>query len=67
MAVIAAAVAKLPVATCCGCGCGDVTPEAKTPGKAPEKAAPLPMAPKADPSAANGRGIYQAAPSLVRN
>lgn len=51
-----------------GCGGGTVIPGVKAPGKAPEKAAPLPMAPKADPSAAvPTRGIYQASRSLVRN
>ncbi|MBU4271942.1 MAG: hypothetical protein KKE86_00445 [Planctomycetes bacterium] len=50
------------------CGSGGVAPGVKAPAKAPEKAAPLPMAPKADPSAAvPTRGIYQASRSLVRN
>ena len=50
------------------CGSGGVVPGVKAPAKAPEKAAPLPMAPKADPSAAiHTRGIYQASRSLVRN
>jgi len=61
----------------CGCSeatCGGTTvPSQKAPttapAKAPEKAAPLPQAPKADPSASNtnSRGIYQASRSLVRN
>jgi hypothetical protein len=58
--------------TCgCGCGCNGGAPAAapapvKAPVKAPE--APLPQAPKADPSASiDSRGIYEAAPSLVRN
>ena len=60
------------MATCgdsCGVGCGGAAPAPamKTPAKAPEKAAPLPKAPKADPSASiPTRGIYQAQ-SLVRN
>jgi len=60
-------------AGCCetACGCGGAAPAAApatAPAKAPEKAAPLPQAPKADPSAAiPSRGIYQAANTLVRN
>jgi hypothetical protein len=54
-----------------GCGCGGAAPvntaPAKTPAKAPEQAAPLPQAPKADPSASLPRGIYQASRTLVRN
>lgn len=50
------------------CGGGGVVPGVKAPARAPEKAAPLPMAPKADPSAAiHTRGIYQASRSLVHN
>ncbi len=50
------------------CGGGGVVPGVKSPAKAPEKAAPLPMAPKADNSTAvPTRGIYQASRSLVRN
>jgi len=58
---------------CCdtGCGCGGGAPAAApaaAPAKAPEQAAPLPQAPKADPSAAiPSRGIYSASRSLVRN
>jgi hypothetical protein len=57
----------------CDNGCGGTTVPGKTvtPGKAPEAAAPLPAAPKADtkdPSASiQKRGIYQASRSLVRN
>jgi hypothetical protein len=58
-------------ATACGdCGaCGGGAPATKAaPAKAPEQAAPLPAAPKADPSASiQSRGIYQAARSLARN
>ena len=61
-------------AGCCeaACGCGGsapMTPKPTTaPGKVQEKPAPLPPAPKADPSAAvPGRGIYQASRDLVRN
>jgi hypothetical protein len=53
-----------------GCGCGGTTtaPSKVAPAKAPEQAAPLPTAPKADPSASiQSRGIYQASRSLVRN
>ena len=55
-----------------GCGqCGGAAPAkapAAAPAKAPEQAAPLPQAPKADPSASiQSRGIYQASRSLVRN
>jgi hypothetical protein len=54
------------------CGCGGAAPAkapAAAPAKAPEeKAAPLPVAPKPDASAAiQTRGIYQASRSLVRN
>jgi hypothetical protein len=55
-----------------GCGCGGTTVPGKAPAaapaKAPEQAAPLPVAPKADPSASiETRGIYQASRNLARN
>ncbi len=59
--------------TGCDTGCGGTTAApakapATAPAKAPEAAAPLPVAPKADPSAAiPSRGIYSASRSLVRN
>ena len=59
---------------CCAAGCGGAAPASKAapataPAKAPEQAAPLPAAPKADPSAYmdSNSGIYQASRSLVRN
>ncbi len=60
-------------AGCCeaACGCGGAAPAPKpttAPGKVQEKPAPLPAAPKADPSASiPSRGIYQASRGLVRN
>jgi hypothetical protein len=57
----------------CETACGGAAPAQKAPAtapaKAPEHAAPLPAAPKADPSASldDSRGIYQASRSLVRN
>ena len=57
----------------CAVGCDGAAPAQKAapataPAKAPEQAAPLPAAPKADPSASiQNRGIYQASSSLVRN
>jgi hypothetical protein len=61
-------------AGCCeaACGCGGTSTSAPkpttAPGKVQEKPAPLPPAPKADPSASiESRGIYQASRDLVRN